>query len=186
MLIGLGHQARVGKDTVGGLLVEEHGFRRYAFADALKAFAVKCNPLIDTTSGLPSGRIHLAQAVMKAGWEETKQHFALSRLFLQNVGIAAREEFGENFWVDRVMAQVGSQQRSAVITDVRFVNEADAIRAAGGFVIKVHRPGVHALNAHVSEHALDDYDFDGHLFNDGTYDDLGFTVKGLVHDLKRR
>ena len=36
MIIGLGFKARSGKDTVADYLIENYGFKRLAFADALK------------------------------------------------------------------------------------------------------------------------------------------------------
>jgi hypothetical protein len=47
-------------------------------------------------------------------------------------------------------------------------NEADAIVDAGGQVIRITRPGVGPVNGHVTERALDGYDFDGVFANDRT------------------
>jgi len=64
-----------------------------------------------------------------------------------------------------------------IITDVRFPNEFDAVKAKGGLVIRVNRPGhgtsmVALANAHPSETALDGHDFDHVIENDGNLEDL--------------
>ena len=59
-----------------------------------------------------------------------------------------------------------------MVTDVRFRNEADAIRARGGVVVRINRPGIEAPNDHISEHDLDGYAFDYFVDNDGTIEDL--------------
>lgn len=52
-----------------------------------------------------------------------------------------------------------------IITDVRFPNEAEAIKDRGGFIIRIDRPGVEPVNAHPSETALDNWDFDYRIAN---------------------
>jgi hypothetical protein len=59
-----------------------------------------------------------------------------------------------------------------VITDVRFPNEADAIKALGGQIWRVKRLGVGAVNGHVSETAMDGYPVDQIFVNNGSIDDL--------------
>ena len=77
-----------------------------------------------------------------------------------------------------------------IITDVRFPNEAKAIKDKGGIVIRVNRTyytedkkyiiGYDPFETHPSETALDDYDgFDYVIENDGTVQDLIDKVKSL-------
>jgi hypothetical protein len=54
-----------------------------------------------------------------------------------------------------------------VVDDMRFPNEAAAIRAAGGLLVKVIRPGVDLPAGHASEGALDAQQFDLVIVNDG-------------------
>jgi len=63
---------------------------------------------------------------------------------------------------------------NVVITDVRFTNEADYIKwYPGSQLWRVERPGVKAVNAHVSETQLDNYPFIDQTFvNNGTIADL--------------
>ena len=74
-----------------------------------------------------------------------------------------------------------------VITDVRFPNEAAYIRQRGGLLVRVTRPGTGPVNGHESESALDNEDFDVHILNDGSREDLASAVdllllKGPRHD----
>ncbi len=74
-----------------------------------------------------------------------------------------------------------------IITDVRFPNEAQAIKDRGGIVIRVERdyilrdvelPFIKDAQ-HPSETALDDYEFDHVIENDGSLDELIGKVKQL-------
>lgn len=67
-----------------------------------------------------------------------------------------------------------------VITDCRFENEAAAVKAKGGIVVRVNRPGVQPVNRHQSEVELDNYHFDYVINNNGTIDDLKNEVKVLI------
>lgn len=76
------------------------------------------------------------------------------RRALQQLGTDWGRNCYENTWVDYAMRRARTLQDAGcplvLITDVRFQNEADAIRAAGGIIIAVERPGV-AKGAHASE-----------------------------------
>lgn len=67
-----------------------------------------------------------------------------------------------------------------IITDTRFPNEAQAIKKAGGFIIRVDRPGVNAINAHPSETALDDWEFDYRIGNASDLTSLMLTVRTIL------
>jgi len=84
-----------------------------------------------------------------------------------------------------------------IITDVRFPNEAQAIKDRGGIVIRVNRPlGPHNLkynddgttdfkgSLHPSETALDDWTFDYAIDNNGTIEELISNVKNLLEKWK--
>ena len=47
MIIGISGYATAGKDTIGEILVENHGFRRIAFADKLREVLLALNPIVD-------------------------------------------------------------------------------------------------------------------------------------------
>lgn len=64
-----------------------------------------------------------------------------------------------------------------IITDVRFPNEYDAVKANGGLILRVNRPGygtsmLDLATAHPSETALDGHKFDHVIDNNGDLEDL--------------
>ena len=72
-----------------------------------------------------------------------------------------------------------------IITDVRFPNELKAIKDRNGINIRVNRPhydtSMKALvNAHESETALDNAEFDYVIDNDSTIEDLIVKVKNIL------
>jgi hypothetical protein len=108
------------------------------------------------------------------GWEGAKNSYPEVRRFLQNLGLGARTVFGDDFWVDRALT-LAVKDGNVVFPDVRFENEADAIRSAGGKVIRIDRPG-HVATGHVSETGLVGYDFDKVFDNGGSIQDLQTAV----------
>jgi hypothetical protein len=55
---------------------------------------------------------------------------------LQKVGIEKRQK-NPDFWVDRMFSQADNFDGIALVTDVRFKNEAAAIKKRGGFLVNV-------------------------------------------------
>jgi hypothetical protein len=174
MIIGTGHVARAGKDTAAEGLIRDLGYQRMSFAAPLKELALKADPLITSatrTVNTQAGHGRLKWTVQGlGGWDAAKDTYPEVRKFLQNLGLGAREVFGEDFWVDMALKQA-ERYENVVFTDVRFINEADAIKAAGGKVVRIDRPGFVAAG-HVSETELLGYDFDHVIVNDGTVVDL--------------
>jgi hypothetical protein len=95
---------------------------------------------------------------------------------LQNLGVGARKVLGDDVWVIAVLHKLNDSNKNYVITDVRFENEAVMIKKLNGELWRVKRPGVEAVNDHVSEHELDGYKVDRILHNGGTLEELELLV----------
>jgi dephospho-CoA kinase len=91
--------ARSGKDEVAKILVRDYGYTRVAFADSIREFVLKVNPILET--GYRVGEI-----VKEFGWDVAKSKMETRRL-LQEVGVVARELFGEEFWVEQALKKIG-------------------------------------------------------------------------------
>lgn len=176
MIIGLSGYAQSGKDTLGSALVDNYGFTRYAFADALKEMVYRLNPVVDQMEN------RVQDFVDTEGWEKAKKNPEVRRL-LQVMGTeAGRQVLGDNIWVDTVLNRVGG--RDVVITDCRFPNEAQAVKDRGGFVVRVRRAGVEAVNAHPSETSLDDWSFDMIVDNSGPIETIPKIAEFVYDNLK--
>jgi hypothetical protein len=91
------------------------------------------------------------------------------RLLLQLLGTdCGRDIIHPNIWVNSLMGEYDSlvptriKDPNWIITDVRFPNEAEAIKKRGGLLIRVNRqlPKDSYISEHSSENSLDDYVFD--------------------------
>lgn len=169
-LIGLTGYAQSGKDTLAKLLVDNYGYRRVAFADKIREFLYEINPMVACS---PTG--YLRDLVDLVGWDKAKQEPQVRRL-LQDLGVGARKLFGDKFWVAQVLLHISSSEK-IVITDVRFINEAESIKKYDGAQVwRVKRSGVFAVNTHVSESEMDGYKVDQIFTNNGTVEDLELLI----------
>ena len=71
-----------------------------------------------------------------------------------------------------------------IITDVRFYNEAEAVKDKKGIIIRVDRPGFKPINTHASENSLDDWNFDYKIANVSDLLSLKSTVQGILKHAK--
>lgn len=178
-VIGLLGFAQSGKDTAAGFLAE-FGFKRLAFADILRDSVYALNPIVPMPlEGAPDHWARVQDIVDWKGWDVAKVEYPEIRALLQRMGTeVGRSLYGENFWVERVTNQIRKafeptpgvhpRDKRFVITDVRFQNEADAIRELGGKVYKIQRPGTGAVNSHVSDAGQDSILVDAIIPNAGT------------------
>jgi hypothetical protein len=188
VIVGIGHNFRVGKDTAADGLVRDAGFRRRAFADPLKELALIADPIVVPTTSTVNvnvGHGRLKWFIAGTGWDEAKATFPEVRRFLQELGLGAREVFGENFWIEQCLMRISADD-DVVIPDVRYRNEADAISEAGGVLIKIVRAGHHG-DGHASERDLDEYEgWDAIINNDGSIQDLQNEVLKVVSEKKKK
>jgi dephospho-CoA kinase len=177
MIIGLSGYARSGKDTIAEILIMNYGFKRLAFADNIRKAILKLNPIL-------SDGHRVSERVKELGWEPTKAMTEMRRL-LQVFGTeVGREMFGEDFWVKQVFKQIQEEEiyKNFVITDVRFPNEANFIKANGGEIWRINRGSNKPINAHMSESALDDYKFDRIVSNESTIQELESEIFNLMRE----
>jgi hypothetical protein len=166
MIIGLTGYAQSGKDSVANILVSNYGYTRVAFADPIRELLYQMNPAVK------DGGYRVQSTVDAYGWDVAKTAFPEVRNMLQNLGVGARKTFGDMFWVQQALRQV-SPEGNFVITDVRYPNEAKAIREYDNSQIwRIKRSGVDPVNTHASETAMDGERVDQIFVNNGTLEDL--------------
>lgn len=171
MIIGLSGYARSGKDTVANILVEEYGFTRIAFADKIRQLLLELDPPI-------ADGHYLSELVLDYGWDIAKAQTKV-RTLLQDTGIACRNVLGEDIWIHALWNDLQLYTKHYVISDVRFKNEAEFVKEAGGQLWRITRDSVDPINNHISESDLDTYEFTQTIENNGSLDDLKNLIKSF-------
>jgi len=194
MIIGIAGFLGSGKGTLGDILVQEHGFKAIAFADAVK----------DAVSAIfkwPRELLEGDSIASRYFREKTDEYWTSKfgyevtpRYMMQLMGTeAGRDVFDPNLWVYVVEKIITEDPDSNyVITDMRFPNESRIIKKMGGHTIRVVR-GPEPLwfetaakdnltntnsmsllypTVHRSEYSLCGYEFDRVIENNGTIEDL--------------
>ncbi len=165
-LIGLYSPApQSGKSTLA-LALGPLGYNRVRFAGPLKAML---SALL-----LNSGAsFELTQRMLDGDLKEAPSTFLQGktpREAMQTLGTEwGRTMLGEGLWVSAAIGDANELRRQGlgvVIDDVRFPNEAEAVSAAGGILVKVVRRGAVRCTEHASEGALEGWPFNMTLAND--------------------
>ena len=156
IIIGVTGLAGAGKDTFAAAT----GYRVEKFAQPLK------NAVAELI-GLPYEYVEdpkLKNEKLPCGFSP--------REIMQFLGTdLVRAKLGKDFFVEALRNRLKKCNESVIITDVRFDNEAQIIKAMGGIVIEIKRPGLVAMD-HASENGVSSYLIDLVVWNDGSIDDL--------------
>lgn len=183
MKIALFGKIRSGKDTAGKILIEEHGFNRFAFGDGIGT---------------------IIQEYFPEAWVGGKP-----RRYYQHIGQQLRV-LNEDVWVNYLLNKVRSESMShlqehhkngvvapsfnVVVTDGRQVNEATRLKAEGYLIIKVTTPDeirIERMKAlgdvftiedlqHDTELQVDLIEPDVEIINDGTLEGLKHLIKAVL------
>jgi hypothetical protein len=144
----------------------------YHFADCLKHLAVS---LFD----LEPRQVY--------GTDEDKnsmtQYGKTAREFLQYFGTDVMRKIKNSIWVDYTIKCIKEENSEfAIIPDVRFPNEVQAIKEANGIVIRLDRD-VYS-SEHTCESSLDEENFDWKNF-DYVIHNENFTLSKLIQDVQK-
>jgi hypothetical protein len=158
ILIGWGNKARQGKDTAAQAVIDYYANQRAL----LSAHELK--------GGLNVQRVGFADAL----YEIARNEYGMTEKdapLLQRIGQERRAE-DPDYWIKRAFVKFKPSTHVGLITDVRYVNEAQAIKAKGGYLVNVTRKveGANYIAGdrpadHPSEIDLDGYPFDFYLVN---------------------
>ncbi len=142
-IIGLIGLAGSGKTLVARHLVERHGFVRQRFAGPLKE-------MIKVGLGLTDEQLDGAAKNEPIAWAGgcTPRHL------MQTLGTEwGRRMVHSDVWINRWRCLVEQEASPLIVVDdVRFPNEAAALRSVGGSLWRVYRPGL-MTSSHASERA---------------------------------
>lgn len=105
-----------------------------------------------------------------------------AREFLQYFGTDVMRKIKDTIWVDRTIKTIQEEESEvAIIPDVRFPNEVEAIHKAGGVCLRLTRDPY--ASDHPCETALDHSDYDWDNF-DGIVQNGAYKLPDLVQQLE--
>lgn len=169
-LIGIAGRAGHGKDTIRDMICGFTGAHGMAFADPMRDMI---RPLL----AMAGAEQYMTDRALK---EAPIPGLGVSyRQMMQRLGTEWGRGLDEALWVGVAGRRIDMLRGVApmvVISDVRFQNEADWIRARGGQVWRVVRPGVPNVADHASERWADQMTPDVEIINGGTLAALQQTV----------
>lgn len=170
---------RSGKDTVANRLYISHDFHRVAFGDELKRLAHETFPHISEASKPRALYQEFGQKVREMDPDVWIRHVDRKVKALINVHAPHKDRVG------------------IVVTDVRQKNELEWCRANGFTVVRVSAPDdvrigraiaakdnftVHDL-AHPTEIALNSFEVDYQIVNEGTVEELKRKVDSMMSEI---
>ncbi len=138
--------------------------RSFSFADPLKAISVELFGLTEDqcfgTDDSKNTPVNIKWENMPVGYYGAEsglnKGFMTAREFLQYFGTDICRRIKDSIWVDSCINRIAKSGTDlAIVPDVRFPNEVEAIQNAGGKVIRLKRKPFE--DGHPSEVALDTY-----------------------------
>jgi hypothetical protein len=162
VIVGLSGRKQSGKSSTAAFLERWYEAEVLHFADPLKRFCIdvlgleeeQCYGTEDDKNSLTDLRFEDMPGDALDDWEPGPMS---ARHVLQFFGTDIVRQMKPSAWVDATMRRAaGSLAPLVVIADVRFPDEADAILAAGGEVIRLARQ-IDTEDQHYSETALNQY-----------------------------
>ena len=213
MIIGICGFIGSGKDTIADYLMNIHQFRRESFANALKD---AISMVFGWDRDMLEGRTRQSRE-----WRERVDPWWAKRLnmpdltprwVLQYWGTeVCRRAFHDDIWIAALENKLRSSNDDIVISDCRFPNEINSIKAAGGIVVRVvrgvepdwydaavsanrgpngnvswalSRAKLERLKVHASESSWVGTKFDAEVDNNSSMDHLLNQINDLVLDLR--
>lgn len=185
MIISISGRRGAGKNTLADLIEKlqpEKNWRVNAFADPLKKIAAYM-------TGLQLRELYTQEGKTKylPEWGMTVGEI------LQKLGTnAVRDNLHQDAWVLTALSGIKDYE-NIIFCDMRFPNEAEAIKAKGGILIRIEGDPQKQQgdgtrdDSHPSETALDNYDgFDFIIQNTGSLDALKGAVQLMLHQINSR
>lgn len=208
MILGVTGFIGSGKDTVADYLCTFHGFKRLSFAASLKdavaaVFGWDRELLEGTTKTSREWR-----EKRDDWWSERLGKEITPRWVLQYWGTeVCRNGFHPDIWVASVENKLRQTTDNIVITDCRFANEVFAIKNVGGITMRINRgpkpdwyndavslnkgprhigwalakEKLMRLGVHASEYSSVGLNYDYHIDNNGTIDDLHKQIESIIN-----
>lgn len=206
MIIGIIGTIGSGKNTAANTLVQQYGYCQESFAKSLKD---ACSHIFNWPRELLEGDTAESRSwreCVDTWWSEKLgiDNFT-PRYALQYIGTdVLRDKLSPDIWFLSLENRIRKNPNlNFVISDVRFINEANFIKSIGGKLIRICRgqpewvnlakaaslgdmhsiDKLRELNIHSSEWELVNFGTDYYIENDGSIHDLESKIRLVMQDI---
>jgi len=168
-VVALCGYSRVGKDTAAGRLLAS-GYQLGSTGERVAELLREINPGL-ILPGFPGG-VRVDTLFAELGYDGAKAIPEI-RTLMQDTGSAIKAR-QPDFFIRVVLEhhRITHPDAGLVMVGVRSHAEVVAVRAAGGVVLRIHRPGVGPLGGHQNDRDLDGVLADADIVNDDTIEVL--------------
>jgi shikimate kinase len=181
MIIGLMGKIGSGKSTIANYLQGTHNYTEYSFADPLKKIGLILGFSHDQLYGTQEQKLAI------------HPHWRISgRTFMQRLGTTFRDinalipelHTEKGIWIDLLKMKVQNCEH-IVISDVRFQDEANAVKELGGIIISISRENresksEHSYVNHESETSLEKIVPDYVIVNNSSVEDSYTELESIL------
>ena len=175
MLLGVCGKKGAGKDTVGNYIIEKYGYSQYAFAKPLKKIIKE---LFDLSDEQLYGSL---KETIDPRWNTTPRilmQYIGTELFREQLKKLIPELSCENLWIRKFHDWYSTQTQNVIITDIRFIDEMNAVKQNNGVIIKVVRD-LGITDSHISEQFFQTVTPDHIIENNGSMEELYLKIDSL-------
>ena len=203
VLIGIVGKKMVGKDVVAFQLCKEFGFESMAFAKPIKEVAEllfgfdirqletsEGKETVDKWWGITPRKAlqHIGQAMRELDLPELKDEESESESrsgrSSSSIVMNGKGSFWLRYFFDKYdSALTVNNVLDMVVSDVRFKNEAFALKSRGAILIRIVRD-TKSKDNDVSEQEQNDINCDYVIQNNGTFAELAENVRALMSKIK--
>ena len=178
VLIGFTGNIGAGKTTAANFICNCFGFQHYNFADPIKKFALSVGFDEKNVNGCVAeknavnGRMGISgrEFMRKFGTEICRDVLPKVMPTMGNIWIKAFDK-----------AFIRCEKKGMVVGDVRFLDEAAAIKKNGGIVIRIERKSTdNNVSTHTSDTTLRQIEEDYTVENDGALSELQTKIMKII------
>ena len=184
-LIGITGKIGAGKSTLANIL-RNYGYLEYSFATPLKQIGEIFGFSKESLYGSQEDKLKIHEK-----WGISARYF-LQKLGTDIFRISLKEKIPEmkinsSIWIELFKLNYNPSVKT-VISDVRFLDEAKAIKELGGIIIKIERNNNRfdlssELNTHVSEIEMEQIQPDFIIQNNESILELEIKLKNIINNI---
>lgn len=152
----------------------------------IKKFSTKLKEVVSVLTGAPIEKLDdqtFKKYMIGESWDMT------FRELMQKIGTEAmRDNISQDIWINSLFDSIDEYKtygefRKWIITDVRFKNEAAAIKDKKGILLRIENNSADK-STHSSETELDNFPFDYTIDNNGTLEELAVEIRKFCKHYK--